>query len=266
MGGVHPGVAFRRRSVGVLALALGAAAAPADAADEPGAPRAEVQVSVCSPPDAVVRSLGLRPDASAPQAVWFFDTPAHDLEQRGVRLRLRRTAEGGDLTVKLGAQDCSQMAAADAVPRSAKCEVDVRAGSRDGALSLRREVTAGEVAALGAAAPASGPGLAAALHASLDAQQHAALRAAFGPAWRAPASMRRIGPASITAYRAPGRKFAVEFWQLPNGEVAGEASRKVDEPRAGATLSQMQAALRHAGVALCEEQVSQSARLLRSPP
>lgn len=261
---VHSGVGFLPAAL--LALVLGTAAAPAGAADPTKGPRAEVQISVCSPQQDVVRALGLRADASAPDAVWFFDTPDRLLRARGLRVRLRRAPDGGDLTVKLSGQDCARMLAAQAVPPSAKCEIDVRAGSRDGTLSLVRALTAAEVAALISDTPASGPGLAAALEAALDERQRATLRVANGQTWPAPDSMRRIGPASASGYRAPGRKYSVEFWQLPDGTVTGEASQRVAEPRTEAALAELQRELERAGIAICEEQLSQSARLLRSRP
>src|SRR5262249_51687721 len=64
------------------------------------APRAEVQVALCEPFDDVSRKLELTV-REAPYETWQFDDARLTLLERGVRVRLRMKARGGELTVKI---------------------------------------------------------------------------------------------------------------------------------------------------------------------
>ena len=61
--------------------------------------QAEIQVALCSEPEQVVRALDLAPRAAV-RETWLFDDAALTLFGLGLRVRLRATDGGGELTLK----------------------------------------------------------------------------------------------------------------------------------------------------------------------
>ena len=124
----------------IFAMAVIALRATAvEAADVRGA-QAEVQIGLCSPADQIVQALDLRP-RGAPIEVWQFDDAALVLFAHGLRLRLRRAADGrSEFTLKVADQDCAA-AKPELIPSGeGKCEYDVYGTSRAGAVSLTRKL------------------------------------------------------------------------------------------------------------------------------
>src|SRR5262245_33775835 len=63
----------------------------------PNAP-VELQIGLCTKPEEVERALALKPDGGVVD-VWFWDTPALAMFERGVRFRLRVVGSKGELTL-----------------------------------------------------------------------------------------------------------------------------------------------------------------------
>src|SRR5215468_4612559 len=88
-------------------FATAAILADVDGAQLP-ATKAEIQIGLCAPPERIVHALHLQP-RGAPIDVWQFDDAALTLLERGARLRLRVSKDGGsEFTLKLANQDCAR--------------------------------------------------------------------------------------------------------------------------------------------------------------
>jgi hypothetical protein len=214
---------------------------------------AEVQVNLCSPVADVVRALALSP-AGKPREAWYFDTASLDLFARGALFRLRTGAGAPELTLKAAGQDCAKVPPALLPKGAAKCEYDIHGTSVAGAVSLTRTLE-----------PAQARGLldgTVALADLLSAAQVRYLRDGLA-VWPLAAGMRRLGPARIEGWRAPGGKYVVEEWQLPSGKRYVELSQKAPLGEAQRLQAQLMVLIAARGVQACPDQGSMAGEKLR---
>ena len=233
------------------ALTLGAP--PANAADTAG-PAIDIQFSLCGEPAAIERALELRP-RGAPFDVWLFDDPALALFAKGLRLRLRETKQGADLTLKAADQDCATLSR-EAVPAGeGKCEYDMHGTKVAGAVSLTRSVdarTAGELSAGRLQ-----------LESEISAAQKRFLEGVPG-AWPLSSGIRALGPTRVRSFGAKGKPYVVDVSELPGGERFIEISRKVASADAPRARDRFEADLARAGVTVCADQSAQAVNKLRA--
>jgi hypothetical protein len=217
--------------------------------------RAEIQIGLCAPADRIVQALDLRPRGTALE-VWQFDDAALVLFGRGVRLRLRVTADGGsEFTLKVADQDCARIDARLIPPGEGKCEYDIYGTSTAGAASLTRSLDAKSTHNL-LAGHMSPPQ-------ALSASQIRYLRETVG-IWPLPPGLRALGPMQVRTYRAKGKRYDVDISQLPGGETFAEMSRKVSLSDAERTKKAMETDLARTGLELCADQSSQAVNKLRA--
>ena len=238
----------------VVALAAGpvanALAAPSGSVP---APRAEVQVELCTPFSDIERSLKLRPDGD-PIEVWLFDDAALTLFERGLRVRLRAHGKHGDLTVKVANQDCSRIDAKMVPPKEGKCEFDVHGASMSGTVSLSRhlsrkkwkDLVAGRVAVADLLSPV----------------QVAYLRD-VAKIWPLPTDLRALGPKQSRAYAMQDKSYEVDVSKLPSGEQYVEMSHRVPVAEAQTARAALDAMLARSGVTVCADQAGQAANKLK---
>ncbi len=235
------------------------------AAQASAAGRAEIQINLCSDPAQAVRALDLRPKADAPTRVWFFDTRALTLYDRGLRLRLRQT--GGtrsELTLKAGGHDCGRVAPG-LLKRHDKCEADLHGDRLDDTLSLTRMLDGHQQERLLAPGAAAGQALSAALDPVLAKRQRELLGGQAGAPDGAalPPELVRLGPATVRAYERRGEDVVVEVWTLPAGQQFVEISQKVERDAALPGRARLLERVRSAGLAPCADQDSQARNKLR---
>jgi hypothetical protein len=241
----------------LLAAVLGGlpvAAAGASTDDGTGM-RAEVQIGMCSPIDAITRNLKLGPPRAS-LTVWQFDDPALSLFARGIRLRLRVAANGRSvLTLKVADQDCANIDSRRIPPGEGKCEYDVYGEHAAGAVSLDVGLDAKRTGDLisGRAAPAD----------SLSAAQEAYLRDVEG-IWPLPSEIRALGPMQVETYRTKDRRYDIDISRLPGGERFAEISRKVSLGDAPRDMRAMEAELAKAGIEACPDRSSPALAKLRA--
>ncbi len=253
--------AGRWRSVAVVHAAaiatLCCASHPAHAAQAaPSAKdaRVEIQMSVCAPPDDVVRALELR-TRGAPYDVWLWDDATQGLLARGLRLRLRAGAHGGELTLKVANQDCARIAADLVPPGEGKCEYDSHGEEVAGAVSLTRKIDAATTRDLIAGREDIGQALGAAQVRYLRDVAHA---------WPLPDGLRALGPIAVRTYRSARKSYDVDVSTLPSGEHNVEISSKVTPASMGERRVAMLHELAAAKLALCADQSGQAGNKLRS--
>lgn len=235
------------------------------AAQSNAAGRAEIQINLCSDPAQVVRALDLRPKADAPTRVWFFDTRALTLYDRGLRLRLRETGGArSELTLKAGGRDCSRVAPGQ-LKRHDKCEADLHGERLDDTLSLTRRLDGHQQELLLAPGASAGKALSEALGQVLSKVQRDLLggRASAPDGAALPPELVRLGPATVRAYDRRGEDVVVEVWTLPTGQQFVEISRKVERDAALPGRARLLERLRSAGLAPCADQDSQARNKLR---
>jgi len=238
----------------VVAVAAGpvanALAAPSGSVP---APRAEVQVELCTPFADIERSLKLRPDGD-PIEVWLFDDAALTLFERGLRVRLRAHGKHGDLTVKIANQDCSRIDAKMVPPKEGKCEFDVHGASMSGTVSLSRhlsrkkwgDLVAGRVATADVLSPV----------------QIAYLRD-VAKIWPLPTDLRALGPKQSRAYAMQDKSYEVDVSKLPSGEQYVEMSHRVPVAEAQTARAALDGMLARSGVTVCADQAGQAANKLK---
>jgi len=213
----------------------------------PAAPRAEVQINVCSTPDHIVGALGL--GAASLTEVWYFDDRSLDLFQRGLVFRLRITGGKPELTMKVADQDCAIVPGA-LIPRpDGKCEYDLHGNDLRGAVSISTPLdygTGGEMIA----------GHLALAQLLSDAQRRYLKEAVH--LWPLTESTEPLGPVYVDAYRGQEKRFVVESWRLPSGQRFAEISRKVALRDAWRTRAELMNELAGSGVRACENQSSQA--------
>lgn len=240
-----------------LAAALAAALpVPLYAAATPIAPaaRAEVQIALCAPPADVVSALRLRARDPAVQ-VWLFDDARLSLFDRGVRIRLRASADGSELTVKVGNQDCARVDAATLSASDGKCEYDVHGTAVAGAVSLSQDLDSRRTADL----VAGRVGLADVLNTT----QRNFLRDAAGVS-PLPAGLKGLGPTQLMTYETKKHRYDVDVSKTPDGAQYVEISRKVPVKDVASVSDRMKADMTKAGVAMCSDQSGQARTKLLS--
>jgi len=218
-------------------------------------PRAEIQINLCSEPEAVIRALDLQPAGAAPREAWYFETAELTLFRRGAVFRLRFTDRERELTLKAADQDCARVSPALLPRGEGKCEYDLHGADFKGAVSVSRNLDERTVREL---LDGTTP-----LAAALSEAQIRYLREGLS-AWPLPPGVERLGPVRIQAYRPKDRRFVVEMWQLPDGARYTEISQKADVADARRRGSELEEALARAGVALCSDQSSQAGNKLRA--
>lgn len=236
---------------GIAAAAVLAAACTAVEVE----PRAEIQINLCSEPQAIIRALDLQPAGAAPREAWYFETADLALFRRGVVLRLRFTERERELTLKVANQDCARVSPALLPRGEGKCEYDLHGADFKGAVSISRDLDERTVREL---LDGKMP-----LAAALSEAQIRYLREGLS-AWPLAPGVERRGPVSIRAYRPKDRRFVVEMWQLPGGARHTEISQKADVAGALRYRSELEQSLTQAGVALCADQSSQADDKLRA--
>jgi len=249
----------RRNATVMRAMVLAAAviALRAGAAEVPGATglHAEIQIELCAPADQIVQALDLRPHGT-PIKVWQFDDAALVLFGRGLRLRLRVTADGrSEFTLKVADQDCARVDRKLIPPGEGKCEYDAYGTSMAGAVSLTRSLNAKSTNDLlaGRTAPAQ----------ALTMSQIRYLRESVG-FWPLPPGIRALGPMEVRTYGTKGKLYDIDITRLPGGEQFAEISRKVPLTDATRAKEVMEADLSRAGIAQCADQSSQAGAKLRA--
>ena len=230
---------------------------PATAAELPRgapAPRAEIQIGLCAPPDQIERALDLRP-RGAPIEVWLFDDAALTLFGRGLRLRLRAAQSRSEFTLKVADQDCARLDPKAVPSGEGKCEYDVHGARVAGAVTLTRILNARDAADLvaGRLSPAQ----------VLSPSQIRYLREVVG-VWPLPPGIRGLGPIQLRTYRAKGGSYDVDVSRLPAGEQYVEISRKVAVGDASRAMGALETDLSRAGVTVCADQSAQAVNKLRS--
>jgi hypothetical protein len=221
----------------------------------PNGARAEIQIALCAPADQIVQALGLH-RRGTPVEVWHFDDAALTLFGRGLRLRLRVTADGrSEFTLKAADQDCARLNPGFVPPGEGKCEYDVYGTSKAGAVSLTRSLTAESTKNL--------LGGRLALAQALGPSQLKYLREVLGIS-PLPAGIRALGPMQVRTYRTKSKFYDVEISQLPDGGRYAEISRKVALADANRSMGVMEADLSRSGVEMCADQSSQAANKLRA--
>jgi hypothetical protein len=230
-------------------LALAATAADAAAPPEAGA---EVQINLCSEPDAIARALELAPSGK-PREAWYFDNAALDHFGKGAVFRLRTGAGTQELTLKAANQDCAKVPAALLPKGAAKCEYDVHGSSVVGAVSLTRTLDPAQARKL-LDSPAELPDL-------LSEAQVRYLREGLS-AWPLASGMQRLGPARIESWRAAGKHYVVEVWSLPSGKRYIEMSQKTDAGNARRLQARLLDMLAAHGLRACPDQNSMAGEKL----
>jgi hypothetical protein len=235
---------------GVIALA----GPEANAAES----QAEIQINLCSDPALLIPALQLA-EKGKPTAVWLFDTPALDLDRRGLRLRLRERGKHAELTLKVAGQNCPRVDAT-LLGRAGKCEADLHGDAFDDVVSLDSTLERRSLDLLLAPNTPSGAPLAQALTTVLAPNQRAMLGAQheiWAPALLPP-EIRRLGPSIVRAYRPAGERYVVEVWTLPGGQKFVELSQKVPRETALARRVELEAKITATGVPICADQLSQA--------
>jgi hypothetical protein len=237
------------RCAAALALPLAACATAA------AAPRAEIQINLCSEPQDIVRALALRPEGAAPREAWYFDTPDLALFGRGLVFRLRLTDPKPELTLKVADQDCTRVDPALVPKKEGKCEYDLHGASLKGAVSLNRGLDEPAVRGLldGKIQLAD----------ALSNAQIRYLREGVS-AWPLTPGVKRLGPVQVRTYEPADRRFVVEMWSLPDGARYIEMSKKVEAGAAQRGRAELEAVLARAGLAICPDQSSQAGNKLRA--
>jgi hypothetical protein len=248
----HHGSMMRAVCLGACIFVLATAPATAADAPAPGA-SADIQMSLCAAPAEIEAALKLRPAGTMLQ-VWLFDDPALSLFDKGLRIRLRETGQGADLTLKAAGQDCAKRAGGR-LPRSEeKCEYDLHDGKLVGSLSLTRAIDLRAKKALLGGKP---------LADELSAAQKRFLQGQPG-AWPLAPTIRALGPIRVRSYRTSDKRYAIDVSELPSGERFIEISRKVALADAARVHEQLKSDLAKAGVAACADQSAQAVNKLRA--
>ncbi len=242
-----------RAFLGISLIVLTAVSAPGALA----ATKSEVvdiQFSLCDTPAKIVRALHLRPKGSEFK-VWLFDDAALGLFAKGLRLRLRETKQGAELTLKATDQDCSNPLPGTMLAGEGKCEYDLHGSKIAGALSLTRTIDARTTKNLAAGRQS--------LSSELSAAQKNFLRGMPG-AWPLPSDLLALGPTRVLSYRTKNKPYAVDISTLPGEERFIEISRKVPKADSASAYDQFEADLIKAGVTVCEDQSAQAINKLRA--
>ena len=216
-------------------------------------PRAEIQVGLCEPVESLQSKLELRPRGPGYET-WLFDDASLSLLARGVRVRLRATAEGSELTVKVAAQDCQALPPGLVPRRQGKCEFDMYGDKLDGVVSLSRSLSAASTRELVAGRMP--------LSQALSEAQARYLREVV-KAWPLPGDLRALGPIANRVYRS-GARYDVDLSTLPSGNPYAEIGIKVQLSDVERERSALARHLETSGVKACADQQGQAPAKLRS--
>jgi hypothetical protein len=238
----------------VLASLLAASVATAKGTHGPAAQQVEVQISLCSDPDEVVRALGLEPRDTI-RETWLFDDAALTLFERGLRFRVRATDSGTEITLKAAVDHCTGVSPALVPAKVGKCEYDMHGDSLTAAVSLSTRLYESTAKRLLAGRLA--------LADALSATQVRYLTEAV-KLWPLPPDLRQLGPINVLAYRARDRPYDVDVSRLPSGERYVEISRKVALADAVAARKSLDNDLARGGIAVCADQSAQAVNKLRA--
>ena len=221
---------------------------------EAASPRAEIQILLCEPAASLESKLGLR-TRGAPYETWHFDDASLTLIERGIRLRLRTTKDGGNLTLKVTKQDCKALPR-NAVPKAeGKCEYDMYGETISGAVSLSRTLDSATTRDL--------------IERKVDVvsllspSQVSFLRDVV-KTWPLPADLRPLGPIANRVYSAS--KYDVDVSTLPDGQSYAEITDKVPLDRARGEYDKLTRYLAKAGVGICPSQEGQAAAKMKRLP
>jgi hypothetical protein len=240
-----------RIAAAALAVLAGCGAVPKP--DAP-APRAEIQINLCAPPQAIIQGLALQPDAEVPTEAWYFDTPELEFARRGLVFRLRQGDRTPELTLKVANQDCMEIKPAWIPKDEGKCEYDNHGAVFSGSVSLTHTLDAENARAL--------------------TMGHLPLEQALGPAqiaylrdvvsaWPLVSDIRPLGPVHIRQYRAQNAGFDVNVWTLPAGETEIELSEKASFKAVLRRRLELLDRVSRAGIALCPDQAGKGIDRLR---
>jgi hypothetical protein len=234
-----------------MRIAIVTIIALAACATQAAPPRAEIQVAMCEPAAALERKLDLRP-RGAPYETWLFDDDALALLDRGIRLRLRVRADGGELTLKVAKQDCSTLSSGAIPPGEGKCEIDVHGDVAEGAVSLSRTLDASATRSLVSRTVD--------VTTLLSDAQVRFLRD-VARSWPLPGDLRPLGPIANRVYAA--RRYDVDLSTLPDGQGYAEISDKVPLERIKKARQKLDRYLAHADVKVCADQAGQAAAKMK---
>ena len=221
---------------------------------EAASPRAEIQILLCEPAASLESKLGLRP-RGAPYETWHFDDASLALLERGLRLRLRTTKNGGNLTLKVAKQDCEALPP-NAVPSAeGKCEYDMYGDTLSGAVSLSRTLDRATTRDLIERKADVLP--------LLSPSQVSFLRDVVKK-WPLPADLRPLGPIANRVYSAS--KYDVDVSTLPDGQTYAEITDKVALDDARDEYDKLVRHVSKAGVEICPSQEGQAAAKMKRLP
>jgi hypothetical protein len=219
-----------------------------------GTTQAEIQVALCSEPDQVIRALDLASRGGV-RDTWLFDDAALTLFDRGLRIRLRATETGSELTLKAAIDDCAHVPRALIPAKAGKCEHDVHGDSVTAAVSLTSRLKAPVVDALVSDRLP--------IAEVLSPAQASYLREA-AKLWPLPSDLRPLGPIKVSTYRAREKPYDVDVSRLPTGERYVEVSRKVALGDVDAARKGFDDDLARSGVTICVDQSAQAVNKLRA--
>ena len=229
----------------VIAIALSSVVAHA------APPRAEIQVALCEPTELLASKLGLR-ERGPPYETWHFDDTSLTLLERGIRLRLRTTRDGGNLTLKAANLDCKSLPGGAIQSAEGKCEYDMYGDTISGAVSLSRTLDAATTRDLLAGKVEV---------ATLLSQPQLSFLRDVMKSWPLPAELRPLGPISNRVYRAS--RYDVDISTLPDGQSYAEIADKVPLDKAASEHDKLLRRLSHAKVEVCPDQRGQAAAKMK---
>jgi hypothetical protein len=217
-------------------------------------PRTEIQLSLCTAPHQLERTLDLHRHGASVQT-WLFEDASLTLFQSGLRIRLRMARGSSELTLKVADQDCAHLPSGLVPPAQGKCEYDMHGTTIAGAVSLSSSLGPDAARSLLAGRQQ--------LSEALSTAQIRYLRE-VAHAWPLPADLRALGPQRVTNWRADGRPFEVAVSKIPTGETYVEISRKVAPEDAQRLRAALVDELTRAGVSICADQSAQAVNKLRA--
>jgi len=217
-------------------------------------PVAEVQISLCAPPEEIIRRLTLSPDPDRRREIWYFESPALEEYAKGIIFRLRLGAGERRLTVKAKVADCAHVDASLLRASDGKCEADVHGEEMQTVVSLEASLDEKTVQGL----LDGSVGLASALHPAQLRYLQSAL------AWPLAPEMRPLGPIRVDSHRPAKGKWVAELWQAPGGERWAEVSRKTETVDVARVRKAMLGELSKAGLEPCADVSSTTESKLRA--
>lgn len=182
------------------------------------------------------KTLGLKDAKGEARTIWFYDTAALELFDKGIILRSRHSAGGpDDTTVKLRPMDARTADPSWSSVQGFKCEQDRTAQHTVTSCSLTRDAQRGAIDLA-----AKGPPAIAEL---FDGDQKRFL-GEYAPLTIDWASLRALGPIDSRAWKFDAgpldRKLSAERWLLPDGTQLFEVSTRVPASEADAMQGELE--------------------------